>query len=210
MKSQEELAAEWEASLLAAENASGTAESVVAVSAETGAGNSGSVEVIQPVTDEPGSAAVVKEESVNAAVGSESSTRPVSPALAAPRASTGRDVTVSSLLHLMGLPTVGSIELLEKKVDILSSKLASITVKIDRLVAQVNKTAGESYLDRIDYQLSELRTILKSGKAPVKGAEVTDYSPVGSVAGDNDDGESGEHELSLSSVPEGSSEKENS
>lgn len=213
MKSQEELAAEWEASLLAEENASANKEQAPAIPASEPVAETLAQDAISQLMES-------KPASIESEVVVASEQPPLRPATSAPlgsavsavpRASGGREVTVSSLLHLMGVPTNASIELLEKKVDILSSKLAAITVKIDRLVAQVSKSTSESYLDRIDSQLSELRNILKSGKAPGKGVEGAVYSSaVGSAAGDGDDGETGEHELSLSSVPGESSKKENS
>ena len=47
-----------------------------------------------------------------------------------------RDVPVSALVHLLGLPTSAELSVIESKVDTLSARLSSLGTKYDRLSQQ--------------------------------------------------------------------------
>jgi hypothetical protein len=102
------------------------------------------------------------EEAENQAVAEETASE--SSSSAAPQTAAGgttRDLMVSTLVHLMGLPTGKQLEVLETKVDAVASKLTTLSLKLDRLAAQEDERDMGSVLDRIDLQIADLRTLIK-------------------------------------------------
>lgn len=72
-----------------------------------------------------------------------------------------RDVPISTLIHLLGLPTQQQVALVEAKIDSLASKITALATRLDRINKTVSVLPGEQYLDRIDYQIADLRTLIK-------------------------------------------------
>ena len=89
------------------------------------------------------------------------------------RRSGGRDLQVSALVHLLGLPTKDELKVLEKKVDLITNKLTTLGVKVDRLMTEMTQSDLSSALDRIDSQIADLRAVIKKvlPKAIVSGTE---------------------------------------
>ncbi|MCC6932623.1 MAG: hypothetical protein IT292_05145 [Deltaproteobacteria bacterium] len=73
----------------------------------------------------------------------------------------GRDLQVSALVHLMGLPTKDDYKVLEKKVDLLSNKLTSLAVKVDRVLTEISQSEIIGAIERVDLQISDLRAVIK-------------------------------------------------
>jgi hypothetical protein len=76
-------------------------------------------------------------------------------------ASTNRELTVNSLMHLMGLPTNSQVNLLDTKLDLILSKLGLLQSKVDRLQSQFELINSQSQLERVEFQLTEIRSIMK-------------------------------------------------
>ena len=100
------------------------------------------------------------------------------------RASGGsRELAVSTLIHLMGLPTSNELAVLETKVDSVARKVNTLSLKIDRLAKESDERDFGSVLDRIDLQIADLRTLIKKvlPKAIVDECDlvVTDESVLG-------------------------------
>lgn len=81
------------------------------------------------------------------------------PAGAAPEAHRG-DVSASTIARMMGMATAAEFRVLEGKVDLLSTKLNSVTGKLERIVSSLANVPSGSDLERIDVQVSSLRTAL--------------------------------------------------
>lgn len=69
-----------------------------------------------------------------------------------------RDVPISTIIRMMGLPTKGELLILEQKIDALTTKVNSIANKLERVLP--NFEHGSEF-DRIDVQLSDIRTTLR-------------------------------------------------
>ncbi len=97
-----------------------------------------------------------------------------------------RDVPVSSIVHLMGLATAKQLGVVEKQLDILTNRLTLLTTKIDRITTQLEVAQDGATLDRIDFQLADMKSILK---------KVLPHAMTGFVEG----GESGSRPIVVSS-----------
>ena len=97
------------------------------------------------------------------------------------RRSGGRDLQVSALVHLMGLPTKDDYKVLEKKVDLLSNKLTSLAVKVDRVLTEISQSEIIGAIDRVDMQVADLHAIVK--KLLAKGASLDSEGVVNDGSG---------------------------
>ncbi len=70
------------------------------------------------------------------------------------------DVSASTIARMMGMATAAEFRVLEGKVDLLSTKLNSVTGKLERIVSSLANLPSGSDLERIDVQISSLRTAL--------------------------------------------------
>ena len=102
-----------------------------------------------------------------------------------------RELSVAALMHLAGLPTAAQVRVVEAKLDALTSKISAIGTRLERLAALVESSQVETLFERIDYQLAEVRTMLKKTS-----------SHVGSSAAPSNAGENGNAKRILSSSPE--------
>lgn len=76
-------------------------------------------------------------------------------------ASSGREVTVNTLVHLLGVSTANQVSVLEAKVDELTAQMNLVLSKLERMNTNLQQSKSEATLDRVDYQLSDLRALLK-------------------------------------------------
>lgn len=77
------------------------------------------------------------------------------------RKSASREVPASTIVHLMGLATSKELGVLEAKIDVLTSRIAAVTSKLDRLGGQLNSVFDDLSLERVESQLAEIRLALK-------------------------------------------------
>ena len=80
------------------------------------------------------------------------------------------DVSASTIARMMGMATAAEFRVLEGKVDLLSTKVNSITGKLERISSALANAPTGSDLERIDVQISSLRTALS--EAVVKMSSV--------------------------------------
>ena len=93
-----------------------------------------------------------------------------------------RDVPVSTVVHLMGLPTASQLSLLEGKIDVLTSKIGTITAKIERLSSEVSLLKSDATIDRIDFQLNDLRGLLRRLVPKATAAGEIETAPEAAIA----------------------------
>lgn len=78
-----------------------------------------------------------------------------------------RDVPVSTLVRLMGLPTAADLTVLETKIDILTTKVATVGARVERIASQLMEIFHD--FDRFDVQIADLREFIKGSLASVIG-----------------------------------------
>jgi hypothetical protein len=69
-----------------------------------------------------------------------------------------REVAVSTIIRLLGIPTVDDIALVEKKVDALTAKISSVQQRVERLASAIQ--SGSDF-ERFDVQLGDIHNLLK-------------------------------------------------
>ena len=70
----------------------------------------------------------------------------------------GHDITVSSLIHLLGIPNKDELKILDKKIDLVLSRLNSLAVKVDAMASDLSSGELSSTLARMEDQLMALRS----------------------------------------------------
>ncbi|MFN8392631.1 MAG: hypothetical protein U0136_20225 [Bdellovibrionota bacterium] len=78
-----------------------------------------------------------------------------------PIAGPSRDISLSTFVHLLGLPTAVQISLLETKMDVLTAKVTTLGSKLDRILAELDAVKNDAAVDRIDFQMTEIRSLLR-------------------------------------------------
>lgn len=85
-------------------------------------------------------------------------------AVEAERGGGRRDITVSSLVHLLGIPNKDELKILDKKIDLVLNRLNSLAVKVDAIASDLSSGGLSSALVRIEEQLLTVRHKVDSGK----------------------------------------------
>jgi len=73
----------------------------------------------------------------------------------------GQDVSAATVARMMGLATASDVKLLDGKIELLISRVASLTAKVEKTAQSVSKVSTTSDIDRIDLQISGLKSIVK-------------------------------------------------
>ena len=71
------------------------------------------------------------------------------------------EVSAQAVARMMGVATNTEIKLLEGKLDLISSRLSNMTVRLEKIVGQFNQLPTGSDLERIDVQIGSLKTMLR-------------------------------------------------
>jgi hypothetical protein len=71
------------------------------------------------------------------------------------------EVSAAAIARMMGLATTSEVTMLEGKVDLLSSRVANMTTKIERLNNTLSHLPTGSDLDRIDINIGSLKTMIR-------------------------------------------------
>lgn len=70
------------------------------------------------------------------------------------------DINARTIGRLMGLATTSELKVLEGKVDLMISKIANITVRMDKALQLLADASTGSDLERIDVQIAAMRTYM--------------------------------------------------
>ena len=92
------------------------------------------------------------------------------------RSDAAGEMSLTSLVHLLGLPTSSQIDLIETKLELVATKLNSLAQKLERSLGESHSSEVEVRLGRIDLQLAELRAVLKKALA-AGGGELKSGNP---------------------------------
>lgn len=77
-------------------------------------------------------------------------------------ASTERgEISAATIARMMGLATVTETKLVEGKVDLLTAKLNTVQVKLEKVIALLGNVATGADLERIDVQVGALRQLIR-------------------------------------------------
>lgn len=96
--------------------------------------------------------------------------------MAEPGVTRTRELPVSTLLHLVGVPTVAQFQLLESKMDALTAKLTAISSKLDRVSEVVLGISEGAAVGRVELQLLEVKNIVKQLGA-IRGSSLQNTVP---------------------------------
>lgn len=80
------------------------------------------------------------------------------------------EVSAATIGRMLGLASMRELNLLEGKLDLVMSKINSLVVKLDKVVAVLGNSPTGKDLERIDVQIAALRTQLQD-TGSVKSAD---------------------------------------
>jgi len=94
----------------------------------------------------------------------EMSTPETSTAVESKKTGAGGEITAATLLHLLNIPNKNEFKILEKKIDLILSRLNSLSAKVDTVVSDISSGSMMSALARIDEQLLAVHQKIDSKK----------------------------------------------
>jgi len=74
---------------------------------------------------------------------------------------TNSEISAATVARMMGLSTASDLKLLDGKIELLISRVASMTAKLDKATQVLQKVSTTTDIDRVDLQVSNLKTIVK-------------------------------------------------
>jgi molecular chaperone GrpE (heat shock protein) len=83
------------------------------------------------------------------------------PAMPAASESPRVEVSAATITRMMGIATSNDLRLLEGRVDVLTSKVASLISKFERVLANLNGLPKSSDMDRLEIQIGGIKTMLR-------------------------------------------------
>jgi hypothetical protein len=84
---------------------------------------------------------------------------------------TPREVSAATIGRLMGLVTQAEMKLLEGKIDMIASKLTSMSVRLEKAISMLSSAPTGADLERIDVQIGALKTAVMEGKGSIAHSE---------------------------------------
>jgi hypothetical protein len=72
----------------------------------------------------------------------------------------GRDLSAATVGRMLGLATSVELKVLENKLDLMSTKLVTHQLKLDKLVGALTTAPTTSDLERIDLQIAQLKVYM--------------------------------------------------
>jgi hypothetical protein len=86
------------------------------------------------------------------------------------------EVSAVTIGRMLGLVTMSEFRLVENKMDLLSSRLNTAILKLDKVSATLSQIPTGSDLERIDVQIGALRTLIKDTIGDLIGKAQTETS----------------------------------
>lgn len=78
------------------------------------------------------------------------------------------DISASTIGRMLGLVTAAEFKLLEGKLDLLSTRMNSMLVKMEKVLVMTADMPNGSDLERIDVQLADVRTMLQDIRVDIQ------------------------------------------
>jgi len=79
------------------------------------------------------------------------------------------DVSAATIGRMMGLATSKDLVLVEKKVDLMMTKLNLVTARLEKALTHLASSPTGADLERIDVQIGALRSLIKDTLSPLIG-----------------------------------------
>jgi hypothetical protein len=101
-------------------------------------------------------------------------------ALGAVAAATGSRVEVSAqtIARMMGIASATDLQLLEGRLDLLSSRVSTVMIKVDKVLAGLGTLASTGDISRLETQIASMKSILREAVESIRvaqdGAKSTD------------------------------------
>jgi hypothetical protein len=93
------------------------------------------------------------------------------------------EVSAQTITRMMGIASTTDLKLLEGRLDLLTSKVSSMVLKLDRVLTMLGSVPTPSDIGRIEIQLGSLKSMLREalesvnanrGSAPTESPKVAD------------------------------------
>ncbi len=88
----------------------------------------------------------------------------------------GRDVSAATIGRMMGIATISDLKLVESKLDLMATKVANVTTRLEKALALLARMPTGADLERIDVQIGALRNLIRDTMSTVAGEALSNKS----------------------------------
>ena len=78
------------------------------------------------------------------------------------------EVSAQTLTRIMGIASIADIQMLEGHLEVITSKLATLTSKTDKILAALNNVASIADVSRLETQVLSIRASIKEAAESVR------------------------------------------
>jgi hypothetical protein len=82
-----------------------------------------------------------------------------------------QEISAATVGRMMGLATISDLKLLDSKVELVSTKVASLVIKLDKALTILNSAPTAADLERIDVQIGSVKTALREAIDTIKSVK---------------------------------------
>ncbi len=82
------------------------------------------------------------------------------------------EVSASTVARMMGLATASEMTMMEGKIDLLSSRVGNMTVKLERIFGTLGQLPTATDMDRIDINIGSLKTLIRESLEQIAAGAV--------------------------------------
>ena len=72
-----------------------------------------------------------------------------------------QEISAATIGRMMGLATVTDLKLLDSKIDLITTKLSGVTIKLDKALTMLNAVPTAADMERLDVQIGSVKTALR-------------------------------------------------
>jgi len=83
------------------------------------------------------------------------------------------EVSAQTIVRMMGIASATDLQLLEGRIDLLASRVSTLMMKVDKVLAGLGTLAGTGDVGRLETQIASIKSILREAVESIGSAQDT-------------------------------------
>lgn len=97
---------------------------------------------------------------------------------ASPAGAAGRmEVSAQTIARMMGIASATDLQLIEGRLDLLTSRVSTLMIKVDKLLAGLGAVASVGDIGRLETQIASIKSLLRDATDVVGGLQPSSSAP---------------------------------
>lgn len=81
------------------------------------------------------------------------------------------EVSAQTIARMMGIASATDLQLLEGRIDLLASRVSTLMMKVDKVLAAFGTVAGAGDIGRLETQIASMKSILREAVESISSAQ---------------------------------------